>query len=136
MPVQLVFLQQFAVFALPFQAGVVQQEHAVARFQRRQSVWYEDHSPIRQDAGVGIIEQFPRALVQDVVGLFNDEDRRVAQYRSRQGNSELLPDAQGVAQLSDRRFIAEREFLHEVVRVDQLGGLDDLRNGITRVAAT
>ena len=79
-----------------------------------------------------------RSLVSSSSGtcrLLDDVHGRVAQDGPGQGDAELLAGPQRRAHFADRRLVAVRQLLNELMRVGDLGRLDDLRDGIRRVAA-
>ena len=66
--------------------------------------------------------------------LLDDQDRGIVQVGPRQRDPELLVGLEVMAERADRRVVAVGQVLDEVVGMGHLGGLDDPRQGVHRVA--
>src|SRR5262249_54636602 len=103
--VETVLRQQLLVDAGGLDTPVVQEEDAVARANRRDAVRQEDDRPARQEPGQRVVEQVLRLVVELLLWLLDDQERRVADDGTGQGDAVLLAGRQGVTQFADDRFV-------------------------------
>ena len=84
----------------------------------------------------GVVDEVPRIVVDRRLRLFDDQDRRIVQIGARQRDPKLFVGLQVMTERPDHRVVAVGQVLNEVVGMGQLGGLDDPRQGVHRVAQT
>src|SRR5262249_9552976 len=114
--------------------ALVEQEELVAGADGGNPVRQEDGGAGGGDAGGGVVQERLGVRVHGRLGRREDQQGRGAQVGAGQGGAEVLAGGQGVAQFDDGRLVALGQLLDEVVGVGDLGGLDDLRQGVGRVA--
>src|SRR5437867_6345639 len=71
-------------------------------------------------------DEFCRSCVQARSGLVQDEERRIANYRSRNRDSLALTARQRHPTFAENRVIAFGQFVNKFTGVGQFGRLDDL----------
>ena len=74
------------------------------------------------------------SFIEGRLRLFDDQDRGIVEVGARERDPELFVGLEVVAERPDHRVVTVRKVLNEVVGMGDLGGLDDPRQGVHRVA--
>ena len=95
----------------------------------------EDDRAMGEQPGKSIVEKCLGVVIQRCRWFLDNQQGWIAEDGPGQGNAELFADSEGVPQFADGGLVAVRQLLNEMMGMGHLGGLDNLRQRVTGIAA-